>query len=67
VDLRRRRNWISPRAPPKTAYLVEHGVAKARLTSRGYGETQPIDKHRNEAAYRKNRRVDFVLRKRTED
>jgi len=48
-------------------YLVEHGVAKARLTSRGYGETQPIDKRHDEAAYRKNRRVDFVLRKRTED
>jgi len=55
------------RAAAVMAYLVEHGVAAARLTSRGYGETQPIDKHHNEAAYRKNRRVDFVLRKRTED
>jgi OmpA-OmpF porin, OOP family len=55
------------RAAAVMAYLVEHGVAKPRLTSRGYGETQPIDKGHNEAAYRKNRRVDFVLRKRTED
>ena len=44
-------------------YLVEHGVAANRLTSQGYGETQPIDKRHGEAAWQKNRRVDFVLRK----
>jgi OOP family OmpA-OmpF porin len=55
------------RAAAVMAYLVEHGVAAARLTSQGYGETQPLDKRHNEAAWTKNRRVDFVLRKRTED
>jgi len=51
------------RAAAVMAYLVEHGVAPSRLTSQGYGETQPIDKHHNAAAWATNRRVDFVLRK----
>jgi outer membrane protein OmpA-like peptidoglycan-associated protein len=54
------------RAAAVMAYLVAHGVAAARLTSRGYGETQPLDNRHTRAAWTKNRRVDFVLRKRTE-
>jgi OOP family OmpA-OmpF porin len=52
------------RADAVVAYLVAHGVAAARLTARGYGETQPVDHHHNEAAWTKNRRVEFVLKKR---
>jgi outer membrane protein OmpA-like peptidoglycan-associated protein len=55
------------RAAAVMAYLVEHGVAANRLTSHGYGETAPLDKRHTGAAWSKNRRVDFVLRKRTED
>jgi len=51
------------RAAAVMAYLVGHGVAQARLASRGYGETQPLDKRHNVAAWTKNRRVDFVLRR----
>jgi OmpA-OmpF porin, OOP family len=54
------------RAAACVAYLVAHGVAARRLTSQGYGETQPIDKRHNEAAWTTNRRVDFVIRKSTE-
>ena len=55
------------RAAAVMVYLVAHGVAATRLTSQGYGETQPLDKGHSEAAWTKNRRVDFVLKKRTEN
>jgi OOP family OmpA-OmpF porin len=55
------------RAAAVVAYLVAHGVAANRLTSHGYGETRPLDKRHTAAAWTKNRRVDFVLRKRTEN
>jgi outer membrane protein OmpA-like peptidoglycan-associated protein len=56
LDLSRRR------AAAVVAYLVAHGVAASRLTSRGYGETQPVDHAHTPAAWAKNRRVDFVIR-----
>jgi OmpA-OmpF porin, OOP family len=55
------------RAAAVMAYLVAHGVAAPRLSSQGYGETQPVDKRRGEAAWARNRRVDFVLRRSTAD
>jgi outer membrane protein OmpA-like peptidoglycan-associated protein len=60
LDLSRRR------AAAVVAYLIAHGVDPERLTSRGYGETQPIDPRHNEAAWALNRRVSFVLKKQTE-
>jgi outer membrane protein OmpA-like peptidoglycan-associated protein len=50
------------RAAAVVTYLVDHGVAARRLTSRGYGETQPLDKRHTEAAWTQNRRVDFQLK-----
>jgi outer membrane protein OmpA-like peptidoglycan-associated protein len=55
------------RAAAVMQYLIAHGVDPRRLTSRGYGETQPVDKRHNEAAWAVNRRVSFVLRRRKED
>jgi len=49
------------RAAAVVSYLVGHGVAAKRLTSQGYGETQPIDRAHSEAAWKQNRRVAFVL------
>jgi outer membrane protein OmpA-like peptidoglycan-associated protein len=46
------------------SYLVEHGVEKERLSARGYGEEKPIAKGHNEAAWSKNRRVEFIILKR---
>src|SRR5262249_11886531 len=55
------------RAAAVLAYLISHGVDPQRLTSRGYGESQPIDRRHNEAAWAVNRRVSFVLRQRIEN
>ena len=38
-----------------------------RLTAQGYGETQPLDRRHNEAAWAKNRRVAFLIIKRATD
>jgi OmpA-OmpF porin, OOP family len=55
------------RAAAVVTYLVAHGVAAARLASQGYGETRPVHRGRGEAAWAKNRRVDFVIRRSVED
>jgi OOP family OmpA-OmpF porin len=49
------------RAAAVVSYLVGHGVAAKRLTSQGYGETQPIARGHTEAAWKQNRRVAFLL------
>jgi OOP family OmpA-OmpF porin len=55
------------RAASVRQYLIDKGVDGNRLTSQGYGETQPVDKHHNEKAYSKNRRVEFLILKRGGD
>jgi OOP family OmpA-OmpF porin len=55
------------RAHSVRTYLVEHGVDEKRLTAQGYGETQPLDRRHNEAAWAKNRRVAFLILKRSTD
>jgi outer membrane protein OmpA-like peptidoglycan-associated protein/uncharacterized protein with von Willebrand factor type A (vWA) domain len=55
------------RAKAVMAYLVNKGVEAKRLTAQGYGETQPLDRRHNEAAWRKNRRVTFLIIKRATD
>lgn len=45
-------------------YLISKGVDAKRLTAQGYGETQPLDRNHNEAAWAKNRRVAFLILKR---
>ena len=42
-------------------YLIGKGVDGNRLRAKGYGETRPIDKRANEAAWAKNRRTEFVI------
>jgi outer membrane protein OmpA-like peptidoglycan-associated protein len=55
------------RAASVRRYLTEHGVAAGRLQSQGYGESQPLAQGRNEAAWAKNRRVEFLILKRAGD
>ncbi|HEX3766421.1 MAG TPA: OmpA family protein [Kofleriaceae bacterium] len=55
------------RAKAVMKYLVDKGVDAKRLTAQGYGETQPLDRRHNEAAWAKNRRVAFLIIKRTTD
>ena len=61
LDLSRRR------AASVRRYLLEKGIAEDRLESQGYGETQPLDNRKNQAAYAKNRRVEFLILKRSND
>ena len=55
------------RAHSVRQYLIDKGVAEGRLTAQGYGETQPLDRRHNEAAWAKNRRVAFLILKRSTD
>ncbi len=55
------------RAKAVMKYLVDKGVDAKRLTAQGYGETQPLDRRHNEAAWAKNRRVAFLIIKRATD
>jgi outer membrane protein OmpA-like peptidoglycan-associated protein len=55
------------RAKSVEKYLVDKGVESKRLTAQGYGETQPVDRRSNEAAWAKNRRVAFLILKRASD
>jgi outer membrane protein OmpA-like peptidoglycan-associated protein len=43
------------------AALIERGVDKSRLRSKGYGEYCPEDLGHNDAAWEKNRRVEFKI------
>jgi outer membrane protein OmpA-like peptidoglycan-associated protein len=42
-------------------YLVEHGVARTRLTSQGFGEGTPIDTNTTNDGRHNNRRVEFLV------
>ncbi|MDX1953092.1 MAG: peptidoglycan-associated lipoprotein Pal [Verrucomicrobiota bacterium] len=42
-------------------FLVNLGIAPERITTVSYGEDRPAEMGQDEAAYAKNRRVDFVV------
>ena len=48
------------RAASVVAWLVKHGIAPARLTAAGLGDTQPIADNKTEEGRAKNRRVELV-------
>ena len=54
------------RAAAVKQYLIDKGVAADRLLSHGYGETKPLCKRHDEACWSKNRRVEFVILRRTD-
>ena len=47
-------------------YMINKGVAANRMEAKGFGETRPVDKRHNDEAWSKNRRVEFVILKRTQ-
>ena len=49
------------RADAVKAYLINKGISAMRLTSTGYGDTQPIADNKTKDGKAKNRRVDFKL------
>jgi outer membrane protein OmpA-like peptidoglycan-associated protein len=55
------------RAESVMQYLVNKGIDPARLTAKGYGATMPIDPGHDEEAWSKNRRVEFVILKRSDE
>jgi outer membrane protein OmpA-like peptidoglycan-associated protein len=55
------------RAEAVRLYLIGKGVAGDRLVARGYGETRPLCHAHNEECWAKNRRVEFVILRRTDN
>ncbi|WP_294736645.1 OmpA family protein [uncultured Flavobacterium sp.] len=51
------------RAAAVVSFLVEHGIAKDRLTSVGFGEESPIASNKTKAGKAQNRRVEVKLKK----
>jgi len=49
------------RANTVKTYLVNLGIAASRMTTISFGEEQPIDPAKTEAAYTKNRRAHFAI------
>jgi outer membrane protein OmpA-like peptidoglycan-associated protein len=49
------------RAGAVMGYLVENGIAAARLKSVGFGESNPIDSNKTRAGRKNNRRVEVKL------
>jgi OmpA-OmpF porin, OOP family len=54
------------RAAAVRTYLTGRGVLAERLESEGFGEGKPLVKGENEAAWAKNRRVDFFIVQRSD-
>ncbi|HIJ56391.1 MAG TPA: peptidoglycan-associated lipoprotein Pal [Deltaproteobacteria bacterium] len=49
------------RANSAKEFLLNLGIDESRLTTISHGEERPIDKGKNEAAWAKNRRAQFVV------
>lgn len=49
------------RADAVEKFLVTQGVKNSRLTTKGYGEGQPLDSNESEAGRQKNRRVEVAI------
>jgi chemotaxis protein MotB len=56
-------NWelSTARAVAVAKYLISRGLPPDRLVTAGYAEFRPLDLADNEAAYTKNRRIEFKL------
>jgi outer membrane protein OmpA-like peptidoglycan-associated protein len=54
------------RARAVLEYVSKRGVERGRLQSRGYGKRKPLCGEHNEPCWSKNRRVEFVIMKRSD-
>ncbi|MBC8152733.1 MAG: OmpA family protein [Bacteroidetes bacterium] len=60
-DRRLNQSLSEHRAKVIAAYLVRHGVAEARISAKGYGDTQPVADNATEQQRAQNRRVELVV------
>ena len=49
------------RSESVVSYLIAHGIAKDRLTAKGYGETKPMDTNDTDEGRQNNRRSEFKI------
>ena len=49
------------RAASVESYLITQGIKNSRVTTKGYGESQPLDANETEAGRQKNRRVEVAI------
>ena len=49
------------RADSVKQYFVEHGIGADRITTRGAGETEPIESNKTSKGRAKNRRIEFKV------
>ncbi|MBX7126597.1 MAG: OmpA family protein [Cyclobacteriaceae bacterium] len=56
-------NLSQGRSQSVVDYLTSQGIARARLTAHGYGESKPIDTNDTDAGRANNRRVEFTVLK----
>lgn len=49
------------RANSVRKYLIDHGIAKDRITTISFGKERPADPGTSEESYAKNRRANFVI------
>jgi len=49
------------RAQAIAAYLAANGIAKSRISTKGYGSSKPISDNNTEAGRAKNRRTSFTI------
>ncbi len=60
------RNLSKRRAASVVDWLVEHGIERGRLESRGFGPDKPLDTNDTEEGRQNNRRVEFQILERGE-
>jgi OOP family OmpA-OmpF porin len=49
------------RAEAVAAWLAAHGIAAARLTAKGFGESKPVADNRTAEGRQRNRRIEIVV------
>jgi outer membrane protein OmpA-like peptidoglycan-associated protein len=49
------------RAKSVVNYLIENGITGDRLTSKGFGESQPVTTNETAEGKQQNRRVEFII------
>ena len=59
-------NLSQRRALSVVRWLTEHGIDARRLEARGFGPRRPLADNATEAGRTKNRRVEFLIKKRTD-